>query len=227
MSTLVQGYGERASFAAEAPTAVRTSESIRESGSSLSPLYRELIQSLAQQLFFNESAPVRRIGLINAADSPEAEHLCFDLARVMADDGRYDIGLIDANPFSVPLEVQLELSPSSAPDSAWLVAPRLWVVPRRDWIPPGEARIDQCTARLRELAAEFDFSILHCPSVSWVTSRVGRACDGFVLALTAHRTRRSAVLRIRDQIQKTGVPLLGTVLMERRFPIPEALYHSL
>lgn len=227
MSTLVESYGASALVAVEAPADVRIPESIRESCSSLSPLYDEQIQSLVQQLFFNESAPVRHIGLINAADSPETGHLCFDIARVMADDGRYDIGLIDANPFTVPLEIQLDFASPAAPNSAWLAAPHLWVVPRRNWMPPGETRIDQCTARLRELAAEFDFSILHCPSVSRVTSRIGSACDGFVLALTAHRTRRLAALRIRDQVQKTKVPLLGTVLMERRFPIPEALYHSL
>ena len=82
-------------------------------------------------------------------------------------------------------------------------------------------------SRLRELTAEFDFSILSCAPVSWLTATIGQTCDGLVLVLTANRTRRLVALQIKDQLRQAQVPLLGTVLADRRFPVPQGLYRSL
>jgi Mrp family chromosome partitioning ATPase len=48
-----------------------------------------------------------------------------------------------------------------------------------------------------------------------------------VLVLTANKTRRLVAAQIKDQLSKAQVPLLGTVLTERRFPVPQGLYRSL
>jgi hypothetical protein len=50
---------------------------------------------------------------------------------------------------------------------------------------PGAQRVtDQNLWRLRELTAQFDFSILWCAPVSWLTASIGQTCDGMVLVLT-------------------------------------------
>ena len=227
MSTLAQPYSEHAiprekAGAAGSPLA----ETSRASVSCPSSLYYEQLQSLVQQLFFNDNA-ARHVGITAVDESTEITNLCFDIAQILANEGRYDIGLIDANLLAPPLETQLELARPEAPDSASAIAPNLWFVPRQSWLGPGGTWTEQSAAHLRELAAEFDFSILQCPSVSWLTTRIGRACDGLVLVLTAHKTRRVVARRIRDQLQKIRIPLLGTIIRERRLPIPEALYRSL
>ena len=81
--------------------------------------------------------------------------------------------------------------------------------------------------RLRELMAEFDFSIVTCPPVSWLTAKLGHGCDGLVLVLTANRTRRMVAAQVKQRLDQSGIPLLGTVLAERSFPVPEGLYRSL
>jgi hypothetical protein len=48
-----------------------------------------------------------------------------------------------------------------------------------------------------------------------------------VLALDAHRTRRRSAMRIREQLSAANVRLLGAVLRDRVFPIPERLYRRL
>jgi len=48
-----------------------------------------------------------------------------------------------------------------------------------------------------------------------------------VLVLAANKTRRLVAAQIKDQLSKAQVPLLGTVLAERRFPVPRGLYRSL
>ncbi|MGA2457672.1 MAG: hypothetical protein ABSF85_08900 [Terriglobales bacterium] len=103
------------------------------------------------------------------------------------------------------------------------------MVPRQSWLPDtgGRRLTDQNLSRLRELTTEFDFSILWCAPVSWLTASIGQACDGLVLVLTANKTRRLVAAQIKLQLSKAQVPLLGTVLAERRFPVPQGLYRNL
>jgi hypothetical protein len=227
MSTLVQACREQPAPSEEIRTASQASAASCATIARLSPFYREQIQSLVQQLLFNESKPVRYVGITGIEDSTEIAQLSFDVAHVLAEESRYDVGLIDASPASAPLETQLELASPGTLDSTWPIAPHLWFVPRENWMHAGATITEQSTVRLRELAAEFDFSILHCPSVSWLTASIARACDGLVLVLTAHKTRRLVAIHVKDQLHRARVPLLGTVLRERRLPIPEALYHDL
>lgn len=190
----------------------------------------EQIHALIQQLFFgHESAAVRHVGFAPVETSTSIAALCFEIATALSVEGRYDVGLIDAHPDSVPLQMQLPIPSPNRPDSTWLIAPRLWMVPRQSWLPdaPGSRVTDQNLSRLRELTAEFDFSILCCAPVSWITASIGQACDGLVLVLTANKTRRLVATQIKDQLAKARVPLLGTVLAERRFPVPQALYQNL
>jgi hypothetical protein len=139
------------------------------------------------------------------------------------------VGLIDANPDSDLLQAELQIPAPSHALGTWPIAPHLWMVPRQSWLSYGCAQriTEQNLSRLRELTAEFDFSILWCAPVSWLTASIGQTCDGLVLVLTANRTRRLVAAQIKDQLGKAKVPLLGTVLAERRFPVPQGLYRNL
>lgn len=52
-------------------------------------------------------------------------------------------------------------------------------------------------------------------------------CDAAVLVLTAHKTRKDAALRAKQVLEQFKVNLIGTVLDNRTFPIPEAIYKRL
>jgi len=190
----------------------------------------EQIHALVQQLFFrHESAPVRQVGFAPVEASTATATLCFEVARNLTEEGRYDVGLIDAHSDPIPLQTQLEIpTPDQAP-ATWPIGPRLWMVPRQSWREDsgGQPATEQDLSRLRDLMAEFDFSILWCPPVSWLTVSIGRACDGLVLVLAANKTRRLVASQVKEQLSKAQVPLLGTVLAERRFPVPQGLYRSL
>ena len=192
------------------------------------------IHALVQQLFFHQhhdhrAQPVRHVGFAAVEPSTETATLCLDVARSLAEEDTCDVGLIDAHTGSIPLQTQLKLQPANRAEPTWLIAPHLWFVPRESWLPnaPGQRITDQSLARLRELTTEFDFSILCCAPVSWLTPTIAQACDGLVLVLTANKTRRLVAAQIKDHLNKAQVPLLGTVLAERRFPVPQGLYQSL
>jgi hypothetical protein len=188
------------------------------------------IHALVQQLFFrHESKPVRHVGFATVEASTETAKLCLEVAGALAEESRYDVGLIDAYPDSVLLETKLQIPFPNPAEATWLIAPRLWMVPRQSWLPEecGQRISEQNLSRLRELTTEFDFSILWCAPVSWRMASISQTCDGLVLVLSANKTRRLVAAQIKDQLSKAQVPLLGTILVERRFPVPRGLYRSL
>jgi hypothetical protein len=193
-------------------------------------VHDDQIHALVQQLFFrHESKPVRHVGFAPIDLSTTTETLSLEVAEALAEEDRYDVGLIDAHPDSVPLQTKLQIPSPNRAEGNCPIGSRLWLVPRQSWLPEscGQRITDQNLSRLRELTTEFDFSILSCSPVSWLTASIGQACDGLVLVLTANKTRRLVAAQIKAQLSKAQVPLLGTVLAERRFPVPQGLYRNL
>src|ERR1019366_9579812 len=229
MSTLREFLAETPA-AAEQPRVTPIREQVhRKAVSPAVSVHDEQIHAVVQQLFFrHESKPVRHVGFATVEASTETATLCLEVVTALAEEGRYDVGLIDAHPDAVPLQTQLQIPPPNSAE-AWSIAPRLWMVPRQSWLPDacGQRITNQNLSRLRDLTTEFDFSILWCAPVSWLTASIGQTCDGLVLVLTANKTRRLVAAQVKDQLNKAQVPLLGTVLAERRFPVPQGLYRSL
>ena len=230
MSTFVSILAERPCVTGQGRVTPIHEEVGDEAVARTTSLHDEQIQALVEQLFFRPaSALVRYVGFTASESSTETAKLCLEVARALAEEDRFDVGLVDASPGTVPLQIQLRIAPTLRPETSWPIAPRLWLVPRQNWLSVREGpRIqEQSFSRLRELTLEFDCAILHCPSMSGIAARIGAACDGLVLVLTANKTRRLVAAQMTNLIQKAQVPLLGTVLTERRFPVPERLYRKL
>ena len=194
------------------------------------PIHNEQIHALVQQLFFGrESGLVRHVGFAPLEASAQTTSLCLDVASVLAEEGSYDVGLIDAGSGPILLQHELDIAAPENGEATCPVASRLWLAPRQSWWQQfgHKPMTDQDLSRLRDLMTAFDFSVLCCPPISWQTARIGLNCDGLVLILTANKTRRLVAAQIRDQLSKARIPLLGTVLAERRFPVPRGLYRSL
>jgi len=207
-------------------TSVR--ETIDASGSPSEWMHDEQIQGLVQQVFFRSENRVRHVGFTAIEAGVDTTRLCVDVATTLADIGAHDVGLIDAGLQSTPLHTHLEIEPDGHSEARAL-GPRLWLVPRWSWLSDGSAQRvwDPSLSRLRTAAMEFDYSVVAFDSLSWVTARISQICDGLVLVLTANKTRRLVAAQVREQLRRARVPVLGIVLAERRFPVPERLYRSL
>jgi len=193
-------------------------------------VHEEQIHALVQQLFFGqESELVRHVGFAPAEASAQTASLCLDVASALAEEGSYDVGLIDAGSGPILLQHELDIAAPENGEVTCPVASRLWLAPRQSWWQQfgHKPMTDQDLSRLRDLMTAFDFSVLCCAPISYQTARIGQSCDGLVLVLTANKTRRLVAAQLRDQLSKARVPLLGTVLAERRFPVPCGLYRSL
>lgn len=190
----------------------------------------EQIHALVQQLFLRpEGGLVRNVGFAPTEESTRMAPLCLDVATALAAGGKYHVGLVDASFDTIPQRGQLSLPAPSRAKVTSPVSSRVELVPRQNWWPEAGLHpvTDENLERLRELMSGFDFSVVCCAPVCWITARIGHNCDGLVLVLTANKTRRLVAAQIADRLGKVGVPLLGTVLADRRFPIPQGLYRSL
>jgi Mrp family chromosome partitioning ATPase len=56
---------------------------------------------------------------------------------------------------------------------------------------------------------------------------LSRWTDGVVLVLEANATRRDAARRVKEILNAANVSVLGVVLNNRTFPIPDVLYRRL
>lgn len=83
--------------------------------------------------------------------------------------------------------------------------------------------------RMRELREEFDYVLLLCPPVSAAPQAqiLGRLADGMILVVEANSTRRDRALQLKAELEEADVRLLGAVLNNRTFPIPDAIYSRL
>ncbi|PYV47678.1 MAG: hypothetical protein DMG92_15785, partial [Acidobacteria bacterium] len=78
-----------------------------------------------------------------------------------------------------------------------------------------------------ELRSTFGFFLLSAAVDESDTPALCSLCEAAVLVLTANVTRREAALRAKEQLQRQGVTLLGTVLDQTKLPIPELIYRRL
>jgi hypothetical protein len=84
-------------------------------------------------------------------------------------------------------------------------------------------------SRLGQLRREFDYAVIHAEPVGESDSAalLAHLTDGVVLAVEAHRTRRMTAIRIREHLVAANARLLGVVLQDRTFPIPQKIYRRL
>jgi len=88
---------------------------------------------------------------------------------------------------------------------------------------------DPMSRRLAELRQYFRYILIDSPSLSLGGDGIvlGRLADGVVLVLKANSSRREAARKAVQDLQSAGVRVLGAVLNQRTFPIPQAIYSKL
>jgi Mrp family chromosome partitioning ATPase len=88
---------------------------------------------------------------------------------------------------------------------------------------------DRMRARLAELRAEFDYVLIDAPALnpSNDVMALGHASEGVVLVLKANSSRREVARKAVKDFENASVRVLGAVLSDRTFPIPENIYKKL
>src|SRR3981081_3334306 len=83
--------------------------------------------------------------------------------------------------------------------------------------------------RLHELRSMFDYVLIDTSAMSSSKEAIvlGALSDGVVLVLKANSSRKETARSAVQEFQTAKVRVLGAVLNQRKFPIPEAIYNKL
>lgn len=112
-----------------------------------------------------------------------------------------------------------------------LSCPRLWLVSSGSPAEDGQSLLssDRMRLRMTELRTAFDYVLVDAPAISSSNDAtiVGAATDGLVLVLKANSSRRESARGAIHDLRAAKVRVLGAVLNQRTFPIPQSIYDKL
>jgi Mrp family chromosome partitioning ATPase len=134
---------------------------------------------------------------------------------------RNEKGLAEATRESAPIQ---EFAQQLSPANLWLLA-----------CGDGASRLnlaktaDRLRARLEELRHAYRYAIVRSGPLGLNANALmfSKWTDGVVLILEANRTRRDSARRIKESLAAAHAKVLGVVLNNRSYPIPEPLYSRL
>ena len=205
---------------------------------------REEEVKLVQRVFPDTPESLRRMALFSGMESNlGCASICARTARILASRGNGEVCLVDANFQSPSLhqyfdeentrglaEAAVESSPfptflREVSDSGlWLMPCGLAASKLKS-----SAIADGLRRRIAELRERFRYVVIHAGPVGLESCamQISRWTDGVVIVLEANCTRRDNAKRIKETLLAANVNLLGVVLNNRTFPIPEAIYRKL
>jgi Mrp family chromosome partitioning ATPase len=203
---------------------------------------REEILKLVQRLFLtsnNDHEGPRRVVFCGIDEADGSTLSCARLARSLAEQVPSQVCVADANarmPASSPL-FDLTLPDSFTQPELGSTRKHLRRVTDNLWLSSSDSlgtksrtpTQEQMRMWISDLRGEFTYVLINAPPVGLYGDAVllGQMADGVVLVLEANSTRRVAALNAKQLLDAAKVRLLGIVLNNRTFPIPEKLYRWL
>jgi hypothetical protein len=199
---------------------------------------REQIRGLVRQVFFsNVDRPVRQVVFSAVDQETDVKNICRRVGEALALETMGSIAVVGEYP-RASLDGKTghaETRDRAARDGstplrqvATRVRGNLWLVPVA-----GADRDRGATALLHshlgEMRKEFEYSIVEGPRAGESNEAIAMAqfADGIILVLSAQHTRRITARKIMEMLAGAQARILGTVLSDRVFPIPERIYRRL
>ena len=130
-------------------------------------------------------------------------------------------GLAEAVLGSLPIQDFLQKHPEA----------NLWILPCG--AAAGQLRFsgvnDRLRSRMMELRGQFKYVVIHSSPLDLDSASIllSRWTDGVVMVVEADTTRRATARRMKQDLEAANVRILGVVLNNRTFSIPEAVYRRL
>jgi Mrp family chromosome partitioning ATPase len=204
----------------------------------------EELLALAQRLFLATDGKTdtgrRQVVFCGIDEAEGTSLLCAQLGRILASQVASQICLVDANVRAPILHRLLELersdgqiSPHASAEAQLLqpIASNLWLISGHSAATNGgvTASLDQVRSQIKELPPEFAYVVISAPPIGVYSDAalLGQWADGVALVLEANSTRRVAARKAEQALQAANVRVLGTVLNNRTFPVPERIYRLL
>jgi hypothetical protein len=215
--------------------------SLHTTGWTLDSFAEEQIRGLVRQVFLpGWPKACRQVVLSPVDQGNDIAPICMRVGQALADEGSGVACVVEARPNGRREDATLkdrtdavggEKRFGTLRDLSQQLSTSLWFMPRSVFMGGNQNGFSAAwlRARLAELRLEFDYTVLLGPAAGAGSEAalLGATCDGLVLVLQANTTRRATAQRVKETLHSANARLLGTVLSERTFPIPRALYRRL
>lgn len=196
---------------------------------------QQQLYALIQRVFFPGWPKAARQVVVSSADThAESAAVCARIAREMAvglpgtvcavEADLHHPGVAESLTGSMPGVVGQE------GDACIAVDGNLWLAQPCSLFDPKDEALDTVwlRTRLSDLRRNFDYTLIHAPAACLgQTIVLGQFADGLILVIQAGKTRRAVARTTLATLKAAKVAVLGTVLTDRTFPIPEKLYSRL
>lgn len=195
---------------------------------------------LVQRVFLtpNGSAP-RSVLFCGVDDGLGCSSVCAGVARVLADCSSLPVCLVDANPaarhlsrmFGISTMPVFEIGARSVKDQCTQVGTNLWLAPTDTMTGSGGGvlSVSELKERFMQVRKDFEYLVFDLGAINLhgEAAVVAQVTDAAILVVEANGTRRISARKAKETLDGANVRLLGTVLHNRTFPIPEGLYRKL
>jgi len=195
---------------------------------------------LVQSIFLsaNGSAP-RQVVFCGVDGENGSSSVCANAGRVLAANTSRSVCLVDANLrsarlsglFGVDATILFPGKPASVREQCVPLGGNLWLAGTDLLTDDRDALLSLAELKhlLAQLSGEFEYVLIDAPGagVCGDAAILGQVADAAVLIIEANSTRRMSARKAKESLDAVGVRLLGTVLQNRSFPIPQTLYNLL
>ncbi len=195
---------------------------------------REQIRGLVQRVFFASGGrPVTQVVFSAAEPQTDVAGICEQVGWALALETSAHIAVVGREKRAGGTARDGPWNAGRAAIKSWSTqtAANLWRVPG---FAGRECNEESGTGRfwsswLAELRSEFEYAVVQGPAagISSEAALMGQLTDGIILVVGAHSTRRATARKIKETLEGAQSRILGTVLSERRFPVPERIYRRL
>lgn len=195
----------------------------------------EQIRNLVQQVFFSKAEiPIHHIVVSPLDQETDVYAICRSVGEELARENAGSVAVIGKFPHVSSNENSQPAGSSSGSDQttnlremATRTGTSLWLLP--DFPPDTLASPVTLASHFADLRRDFDYSVVAAPAVanSQHAAALAQLADGIILVVAAGRTRRATAFRIKQALENTRIRILGSILSDRDFPIPEMMYRRL
>ena len=190
------------------------------------------LDRLVQKVFFPATGVAHRNVVFCGIDASSGSgSVCARTAWSLAARTSQRICLLDANPYATGLSSLLGIPacPAGEPvGSEQCLTGNLWLA--KDAQNGKSGRLGgELQAQVAQLQRDFRYVLINAPGCSLNDDAIvlGQLSDAAILVIEAETTHRLAARRAKQDLEDAGVCLAGTVLHNRSYPLPKALYERL
>ncbi|MFZ0817503.1 MAG: CpsD/CapB family tyrosine-protein kinase [Candidatus Sulfotelmatobacter sp.] len=204
---------------------------------------RDELTRVVQRLFLPGTEATRAVVMAGSETGSGCSWVCARMAEILASQVSASVCVVDAN-FAAPgLHQQFETENHTGLSDALreqgnirkfarqVGRENLWLLSCGADSAQWQSLIssDRMRARVAELRSEFHYVLIDGPALNTVNDSVvlGRAAEGVVVVIKANSSRRETARKAVRELESAKVRVLGAILNQRTFPIPQGIYNKL